>query len=157
MCNSLPSARRFFRARVSTWASYAPLRPLVVTESAIALRDVQHVRHQRALVVPVLDVHRDAKVPGRGAHARVRVAESALRTPAPVHAENSQRSQTASKQPSAAASPLSRPLQHVQKLFVKCLRHLKESKRLCISTGLSPARHLAAVVGQWGGIRTMSG
>ena len=35
----LPSACRFFRARVSTRASYAPLRPLVVTASASALRD----------------------------------------------------------------------------------------------------------------------
>ena len=35
----LPSACRFFRARVSTRASYAPLQPLVVTASASALRD----------------------------------------------------------------------------------------------------------------------
>ena len=40
----LPSACRFFRARVSTRASYAPLQPLVVTTSASALRDLLGIR-----------------------------------------------------------------------------------------------------------------
>ena len=55
----LPSACPFFRARVSTRGSYAPLQPLVVTVSASAFRDDEPTtRKQRSRAGADVCVHR---------------------------------------------------------------------------------------------------
>ena len=71
-------ARIVVRARVSTRASYAPLRPLVVTASGSALRDVRERRCQLQCGVELWVLR--GSIPHLRKHGE-RVADQKLRTP----------------------------------------------------------------------------